>query len=55
MGFAGLPKEDERADLLAYLQTLGDSKVPFPAADAAPAAAPAADAAKPADASAPKK
>ena len=52
MGFAGLPKEEERADLLAYLQTLADTKVPFPPADAAPAApaaAPAADAAKPAE------
>lgn len=46
MGFAGLPKEDERADLLAYLQSLADTKVPFPAADAAPAAAPAAEAPK---------
>lgn len=53
MGFAGLPKEDERGDLLAYLQTLADTKVPFPAADAAPAAAPAADAAKPAAAAKP--
>jgi cytochrome c len=32
MGFAGLKKEDERADLLAYLQTLADSPVPFPPA-----------------------
>lgn len=32
MGFAGLKKEDERADLLAYLQTLSDSPVPFPPA-----------------------
>ncbi|MCD2174478.1 c-type cytochrome [Rhizobium sp. C4] len=32
MGFAGLPKEDERADLLAYLQSLADTKVPFPPA-----------------------
>jgi cytochrome c len=32
MGFAGLPKEAERADLLAYLQTLADTKVPFPPA-----------------------
>ena len=38
--------EDERGDLLAYLQSLADTKVPFPAADAAPAAAPAAEAPK---------
>ncbi|ODN67831.1 hypothetical protein A6302_04362 [Methylobrevis pamukkalensis] len=31
MGFAGLKKPEERADLLAYLQTLSDSPVPFPA------------------------
>ena len=32
MGFAGLAKEDERADLLAYLQKQADSPVPFPPA-----------------------
>lgn len=43
MGFAGLKSEKDRANLLAYLQTLSDSPVPFPAADMAPAeeAAPA--------------
>lgn len=41
MGFAGLPKEEDRGDLLAYLQTLSDSPVPFPPADQA--AAPAGD------------
>jgi cytochrome c len=47
MGFAGLKKDDERADLIAYLHTLSDNPVPLPqpgAAAAAPAdgAAPAA-------------
>lgn len=54
MGFAGLKKDDERADLIAFLRTLSDSPVPLPtpgAADAGAAAAPA-DAAKPADAAA---
>ncbi|MEP7453254.1 cytochrome c family protein [Phyllobacterium sp. SB3] len=37
MGFAGDKKDNERADLIAYLQTLSDSPKPFPAADAAPA------------------
>ena len=30
MDFAGLPDEKERADLLAYLQTLSDAPVPLP-------------------------
>lgn len=30
MGFSGLPDVQDRADLLAYLQTLSDSPVPFP-------------------------
>ncbi|TCT08825.1 cytochrome c [Tepidamorphus gemmatus] len=33
MAFAGLRRADERADLLAYLQTLSSNPVPFPAAD----------------------
>lgn len=41
MGFAGLAKETERADLLVYLNSLSRSPLPLPAADAAPAAAPA--------------
>lgn len=61
MGFAGDKKDNERADLIAYLQTLSDSPKPFPAADAAPAgdkpaegAAPAAPAGdKPAEGAAP--
>ncbi len=46
MGFAGLPKDQERADLLAYLGTLADTPVPPPAPDAgaSEAAAPAAGA-----------
>ena len=49
MGFAGLAKETERADLLVYLNTLSHSPQPLPAADAAPAApaAPAPEAPKP--------
>lgn len=48
MGFAGLKKEDERANLIAYLRTLADTPVALPAADAAAAPAEAA----PADAAA---
>ncbi len=33
MAFAGLRRPEERADLLAYLQTLSSNPVPFPAAD----------------------
>ena len=36
MGFAGLKKDDERANLIAYLRTLADSPAPLP--EAAPAA-----------------
>ena len=54
MGFAGLKKDDERADVIAYLRTLADSPLPLPAADAAPAAAPAEGAAPaPAEGAAP--
>ncbi|MGN8023285.1 c-type cytochrome [Phyllobacterium sp. 22229] len=54
MGFAGDKKDNERADLIAYLRTLSDSPKPLPAADAAPAAGDKpADAAKPADGAAP--
>ncbi|MCX7350016.1 MAG: cytochrome c family protein [Alphaproteobacteria bacterium] len=31
MGYGGLKKDADRANLLAYLQTLSDSPVPFPA------------------------
>jgi cytochrome c len=38
MGFAGVKKDDERANLIAYLRTLSDNPAPLPAAEAAPAA-----------------
>ncbi|WP_181708367.1 c-type cytochrome [Chthonobacter rhizosphaerae] len=38
MGYAGLKKPDDRADLIAYLQSLSDNPVPLPAASEAPAA-----------------
>jgi cytochrome c len=59
MNFAGVRTAEERAEILAYLQTLSATPVPFPAPEAAPAAegeaAPAAEgeAAAPADAAAP--
>ncbi|MCS6761391.1 MAG: cytochrome c family protein [Candidatus Devosia symbiotica] len=37
MAFAGIKTAEERADVLAYLQTLSHDPVPFPAADAAAA------------------
>ncbi len=40
MTFAGLPKEQERADVVAYLRTLSDNPVPLPG-DGGGAAAPA--------------
>lgn len=42
MGFAGVKKDEERANLLAYLNSQSDSPAPLPTADAAPAAEPAA-------------
>ena len=41
MAFGGIGKEQDRADLLAYLNTQSDSPLPIPAAPAADAAAPA--------------
>ena len=32
MGFAGIPKDSERADVIAYLRTLADKPVPLPTA-----------------------
>jgi cytochrome c len=32
MGFAGIQKDSERADVIAYLRTLADSPVPLPTA-----------------------
>ncbi|QND58434.1 c-type cytochrome [Mesorhizobium huakuii] len=52
MGFAGLPKDEDRANVIAYLRTLSDSPKPLPAPGAAAdASAPA----KPADGAAPAK
>jgi cytochrome c len=32
MGFAGISKDSERADVIAYLHTLSDKPVPLPTA-----------------------
>jgi cytochrome c len=32
MGFAGIPKDSERADVLAYLNSLSDKPAPLPTA-----------------------
>jgi cytochrome c len=32
MGFAGIPKDSERADVIAYLNSLSDSPKPLPTA-----------------------
>lgn len=59
MGFAGLPKDEDRANVIAYLRTLSDSPKPLPtpgaAADATAPAKPAEGAApaKPAEGAAP--
>ncbi|RUY86754.1 cytochrome c family protein, partial [Mesorhizobium sp. M7A.F.Ca.CA.003.01.2.1] len=50
MGFAGLPKDEDRANVIAYLRTLSDNPKPLPAPGAAADAG-----AKPADAAAPAK
>ncbi len=39
MGFVGLPKPEDRADVVAYLRTLSDNPVPLPAPPAQVAAA----------------
>ena len=44
MTFAGLPREDQRANIIAYLGTLSANPVPFPEPLAAADEAPAADA-----------
>jgi cytochrome c len=41
MGFAGVKKEAERADLIAYLRTLSDNPAPLPEPEAAAPAEPA--------------
>ena len=54
MGFAGLKKDEERANLIAYLRTMADAPVPLPTPGAAEgAAAPAAEAPAPAAEAAP--
>jgi len=50
MGFAGLKKNDERTNVIAYLRTLSDTPVPLPAATAEAPAAPVETAQPPADA-----
>ena len=52
MSFAGIKRPQERADLIAYLNTLG-SNLPLPKAEAAPAAEEVAPAEKPATEAAP--
>jgi cytochrome c len=49
MTFAGLGKPEDRANLLAYLNSQGDSPLALPAPQAAPAASPAEAAAEKAD------
>jgi len=44
MSYSGDKDDKDRANILAYLQTLSANPVPFPTADAEPAAAPAAEA-----------
>lgn len=58
MGFAGLKKDDERANVIAYLRTLADTPAPLPEPEAAAApaegeAAAPAEGAAPADGAAP--
>ncbi|WP_378944967.1 c-type cytochrome [Mesorhizobium sp. ANAO-SY3R2] len=48
MGFAGIKKDDERANLIAYLRSQADSPAPLPEAGAAPAPAAPAEGAAPA-------
>ncbi len=51
MGFAGLPKPDDRANVIAYLRTLSDNPVPLPPPPDAGATAPASDTTTPPPAS----
>jgi cytochrome c len=50
MAFVGLPKPDERADMIAYLRTLADNPVPLPTTAAATSGAASAPRAGPAPA-----
>ncbi|MEM9107032.1 MAG: cytochrome c family protein [Pseudomonadota bacterium] len=52
MGFAGLKKDDERADVIAYLRSLSDTPVPLPDPEAQAESEAAADDAEPQPASA---
>lgn len=52
MGFAGLKKDDERADVIAYLRSLSDTPVPLPDPEAQEASEEAADDVEPEPASA---
>jgi len=45
MSFAGIPNDKQRADVIAFLNTLSDHPAPLPAAEAAQPAVPAATAA----------
>ncbi|PDQ17708.1 cytochrome c family protein [Mesorhizobium sanjuanii] len=49
MGFAGLPKDEDRANVIAYLRTLSDNPKPLPTPGASADAAKPAEGAKPAD------
>ncbi|HHB82906.1 MAG TPA: cytochrome c family protein [Devosia sp.] len=53
MSFAGLGKDQDRVDLLAYMQTLSDSPVPFPTVEVAQAAPAAEEAVTAAEEAAP--
>ncbi|MBZ9881500.1 cytochrome c family protein [Mesorhizobium sp. CA10] len=57
MGFAGLPKDEDRANVIAYLRTLSDNPKPLPQPGASAEAKPAEAAApaKPAEGAAPAK
>lgn len=49
MGFAGLPKDEDRANVIAFLRTLSDNPKPLPQPGAAADASKPADAVKPAE------
>ncbi|RRH98794.1 cytochrome c family protein [Mesorhizobium tamadayense] len=54
MGFAGLPKDEDRANVIAYLRTLSDNPKPLPQPGASAEAKPA-EGAKPVEGAAPAK
>ena len=55
MGFAGLPKDEDRANVIAYLRTLSDNPKPLPTPGAAADASAKPADAKPAAGAAPAK